>query len=185
MTTPTPPTPPAPPGSGPMIPAKPDAPTMTLLTRDEFRRVALTVVGNNPGMEMNLAGQIVGEALAYLVTVSRNRDLPLAPSPVVDEGWHALILHTETYGQLCEKLGGFIHHYPETPEETAYDAESIALTLATMEAAGVAPDRALWAGPEENEVGVRSIVWHTPSSNCGPIKIEKKPKPKPSKAVPA
>ncbi|TYC76191.1 hypothetical protein [Streptomyces sp. CB01881] len=78
-------------------------------------------------------------------------------------------------------------HIRETPEEMAYDAENVALTLAIMETAGVAPDRELWAGPNESEAGVRSIVWHTPSSNCGPIKIEKKPKPKPkpSKVVPA
>ncbi|MEV7024175.1 hypothetical protein [Kitasatospora sp. NPDC093558] len=171
---PKPPVPPAPPGPGPMIPV---ASQVALLTRDEFSRVALTVAGNNPGMETDLAGRIVGEALAYLVTVSRNRDLPLAPSPVVDEGWHALILHTEMYGRLCEKLGGFIHHYPQTPDETAYDAGTIRLTLATMAESGVGVDPQLWAGPDANEVSVRSVVWHAP--DCSPIKIIKKPKPKP------
>lgn len=169
---------------GPMAPPG----TVWLLTRDEFMDVVRTVVGNNPGMETPLAHRIVGEALAYLVTVSRNRTKPLAPSPVVDEGWHALILHTELYARLCEKLGGFIHHYPETVEDTAYDNKVIGRTIAAMAGEGIAADPELWAGPDEGGVEVTANVWHSPGPNCGPIIVNPPgvPKPgKPSKLTPA
>ncbi|MFC3030963.1 hypothetical protein ACFOEE_00260 [Pseudoalteromonas fenneropenaei] len=34
------------------------------------------------------------------------------PSKLVDELWHAFILHTAEYQKLAEKMGMFIHHYP-------------------------------------------------------------------------
>ncbi|RMI26770.1 hypothetical protein EBN88_29775 [Streptomyces triticirhizae] len=39
----------------------------------------------------------------------------ITPSNVVDEGWHALILHTNLYERLCRRLGRFVHHWPERP----------------------------------------------------------------------
>lgn len=78
---------------------------MDLLTAGEFQRVADTVIGSNPGMEPELSRRIVAEALAYLTTYARNVNAQIAPSPVVDEGWHALVLHTELYASLCEGLG--------------------------------------------------------------------------------
>ncbi len=67
----------------------------------------------NPGMSEDMAGRIVEEGIKFVAACSRNPGTGLAPSRIVDEGWHALILHTAMYAELCTKLGGtFVHHYP-------------------------------------------------------------------------
>ncbi len=46
----------------------------------------------------------------YLCATSKGS---FVPSPNIDEGWHAFILHTKDYQEFCETyLGKFIHHYP-------------------------------------------------------------------------
>lgn len=39
----------------------------------------------------------------------------LRPTKVIDEGWHAFVLHTKDYAEFCKQfLGRFIHHQPDT-----------------------------------------------------------------------
>ncbi|MDT0346023.1 hypothetical protein [Streptomyces litchfieldiae] len=61
-----------------------------LLSSEEFAAVAATVLDNNPGMRPGVASRIVAQGLAYVATAG-DTEMPLAPSRVVDEGWHALI----------------------------------------------------------------------------------------------
>jgi len=65
------------------------------------------------------AGRIVNEALAFVATAARHPHTYISPSRVVDEGWHALILHTAVYAGLCEQLGTFVHHYLSGPTVAA------------------------------------------------------------------
>ncbi len=48
-------------------------------------------------------------------------DARLRPSRVVDEGWHALILHTRVYSELCEGVGRFVHHMPEPSDGSRHN----------------------------------------------------------------
>ncbi|MGH8557243.1 MAG: glycine-rich domain-containing protein [Methylococcales bacterium] len=42
--------------------------------------------------------------------------LPLAPTKVIDDGWHNFILFTHDYKKFClDFLGRFIHHEPIDP----------------------------------------------------------------------
>jgi len=150
-----------------------------LLTGEQFTGVVNTVLGNNPGMAPGLAQRITAEALGFLAACAHDRQAPIAPSLVVDEGWHALILHTDLYARLCERLGGFIHHYPQLPDDTEHDPDTIARTVRLIELAGCTPDPELWAGPGEQPFAVAAKTWHTPTGpgGCGPIIVEKKPKP--------
>ncbi|MEW1722242.1 hypothetical protein [Streptomyces sp. NPDC093109] len=152
-----------------------------LLTRTQFADVRATVMDSNPDMTAELAGRIVEQALAFVATAAAFRDARIAPSPVVDEGWHALILHTLLYADLCARLGGdFVHHYPQRPEPSGYLQGVTEDTLATITEAGYTPDLELWQGPDENRITVGSSTWHTPPGGCGPIVlIPKKPKPQP------
>lgn len=50
-------------------------------------------------------------------------DQPVSPSPIVDEYWHALILHTTIYREYCSQaFGQFVEHAPgsegDRPRET-------------------------------------------------------------------
>ncbi|MFD9333841.1 hypothetical protein ACFWBF_05410 [Streptomyces sp. NPDC060028] len=110
----------------------------SLLSDAQFNDVMHTVLDNNPGMEPGLAGNILVDALAFLAAAAVAPGAGLVPSRVVDEGWHALILHTGLYQSLCARLGGFIHHVPERPDPGQRWHGDIERTVAAIEAAGYA-----------------------------------------------
>ncbi len=137
----------------------------SLLTPHDFTGVVATVLDNNPGMDPATAERIVVDALAFVATAARLPGEPMAPSRIVDEGWHALILHTAVYADLCERLGLFVHHYPERPDATRQKPGVLAHTLKLMRAAGYAPDPALWVLPAEGSIEVAAKCGHGPT--CG------------------
>lgn len=143
----------------------------SLLAADQFEGVAATVRDNNPGMSEGVAVRIVNEALKYVDAVTQSSTVCTSPSRVVDEGWHALILHTKLYADLCARLGGFVHHYPERPDAERFDADVLTRTVATIEQAGHTVDQELWTGPTEALVSVTAKCSHTPTpGGCGPIR---------------
>lgn len=128
------------------------------------------MVDSNPGMEEGAAERIVVEALKFVDAAARFPAVRITPSTVVDEGWHALILHTDLYGRLCEQLGRFVHHWPERPDAGRYDAQALIRTVAVIEQAGHAVDGELWTGPGGGLVAVAATCSHTPRpGGCGPI----------------
>lgn len=141
-----------------------------LLTPENFTGVVHTVLDNNPGMASDTAERIVQDALKFVATARTFPTMPITPSRVVDEGWHALILHTAVYAELCERLGGFVHHYPERPDASRHDPDALARTVALIEEAGYTPDYELWTGPTRALVAVAADCSHTPvPGGCGPI----------------
>ncbi|SDP33631.1 hypothetical protein SAMN05216259_12431 [Actinacidiphila guanduensis] len=159
-------------------PYRPEGPRMSttlinvrgLLTNDEMADVSATVLGNNPGMDQATAERIVIDALAYVTTAARNPGVYISPSRTVDEGWHALILHTALYARLCDRLGRFVHHYPERPDPTRHKDGVMDRTLDLMREAGHIPDMELWTRPLEMVIDVAANCSHTPKpGGCGPI----------------
>lgn len=125
----------------------------SLLTDDEFSRVAALVVRDNEVTE-DLAERITDEALKFLSAAATNTTpgRHLRPSKTVDMGWHALILHTELYAGLCRQLGRTIHHRPEGPETLRRDATKLADTVASIREAGFEPDEYLWGALADTEI---------------------------------
>ncbi|MEW2547912.1 hypothetical protein AB0910_19415 [Streptomyces sp. NPDC047002] len=162
--------------SAPMIVKDPRA----LLEPEQFADVRATVLDANPGMTEDIAGRITAQALAFVATAAAHPGASIAPSPVVDEGWHALVLHTQLYAELCERLcNGFVHHVPERPDGSEYDPDLTTRTMLTMASAGYPVDVELWRGPDQSTITVGALTWHTPNGpNCTPIIITPKPKPK-------
>ncbi|MEU8774416.1 hypothetical protein [Streptomyces sp. NPDC048606] len=178
MTSPTPPPPPCStkPG-GPPTPAQAATATLTLepgtrdardlLTPADLFAVIATVAKDNPDMGWTMAERVTLEGLKFVAAAATGAR-GIAPSRVVDEGWHALILHTAVYTGLCERLGGgFVHHYPELPASGRYDPEFIDRTMVAIEMAGYPVDRELWRGPDNGVTDVSATCQHSP--NCGPI----------------
>lgn len=65
------------------------------------------------------AEELFVETLKYLYACRQARKvkIPISPSLVLDEGWHAFILFTKEYARFCEEcVGEFIHHVPDTGE---------------------------------------------------------------------
>ncbi|MFE2556687.1 glycine-rich domain-containing protein [Streptomyces sp. NPDC059352] len=140
----------------------------TLITTAEFDGVTATVVDNNPGMSETDAARIVEEALKF---VAAGAQFPggMRPSRTVDEGWHALILHTVVYEGLCARLGRFVHHVPERPDPTRHDPTALERTQARIEQAGYEADRTLWLGPSNGSIPVAASCEHT---SCGDANCE-------------
>ncbi|MFJ8163800.1 glycine-rich domain-containing protein [Streptomyces sp. NPDC096136] len=154
-----------------------------LLNPDDFMAVTATVAKDNPDMGWTMAERVVVEGLKFVAVAADGTERGIAPSRVVDEGWHALILHTAIYKGLCERLGGFVHHYPEPPDSGRYDPEFIDRTMAAIEAAGFPVDQELWRGPDNGIVEVSASCQHAP--NCGPIQPMPTPQCLPDPPPPA
>jgi hypothetical protein len=146
----------------------------SLLTEDQFSAVRATIETNNPGMAPETVDRILLQALAFVAACAVFPKARLTPSRVVDEGWHALVLHTKTYAELCGRLGAFIHHRPETPDPSRYDRAVIDRTTAYIEEAGYSVDGDLWHRPDDDLVSVAAKCQH--SDDGGPIVTIPKPK---------
>ncbi|WP_137235152.1 hypothetical protein [Streptomyces sp. BPSDS2] len=147
-----------------------------LITDERFTSCRSTVMDANPDMSQEMAGRIVEEGLKFVAACSRNPGVGLAPSRIVDEGWHALILHTAMYAELCEALGGnFVHHFPGY-DPTNYDPEILDRTRQAIANLGYVADAQLWGEPsDETLVSVAAKCQHAPECT---IVIIPKPKPK-------
>lgn len=149
-----------------------------LLTAKELEAVTATVQLNNPGMALSVAESIVLEALKFEAACAFNPGARLKPSRVVDEGWHALILHTRIKARLATVLGLFVHHVPEAPDTGRHDPNALARSQAAIEAAGYIPQPAMWVGPSDTSIPVAASCEHSPAppegtcngdcSNTGP-----------------
>jgi hypothetical protein len=108
-----------------------------------FDRLVARVMTDNDD-DQPTAARITEQALAFLVACAANPGAGLAPSPDVDKGWHAFILHTADYAEFCDRVAGrFIHHLPDEPGEEDSGA-GIPATVAVMRALGLSVDADLW-----------------------------------------
>lgn len=158
-----------PPNPGPdpePIPALP----RQLITDQHFQSCRGTVMDANPDMSEELAGRIVDEAIKFVAACAKNPGVGLAPSRIVDEGWHALILHTAMYAELCQVLGGkFVHHYPGW-DPTHFDPPILDRTREKIAALGWEADPELWGPPsDETLVSVAAKCQHAPECTIRPM----------------
>ncbi|MEU9110588.1 hypothetical protein AB0D04_02005 [Streptomyces sp. NPDC048483] len=134
-----------------------------------FTGVVDTVQANNPDMERDIAEQIVAEALKFIAACAQFPGERLRPSRVVDEGWHALILHTGVYATLCRSLHRFVHHVPERPDTTRHDPGALKRTMQRIADAGYEVDVRLWLPPTDETIPVAATCEHSepPPAGCG------------------
>ncbi|WP_432153422.1 glycine-rich domain-containing protein [Streptomyces tricolor] len=165
------------PDGGPVDPKPPAAFARMLITDAEFASCRSTVMDGNPDMSEQMAGRIVEEGLKFVAACAANPGVGLAPSRIVDEGWHALILHTAMYAELCVRLGGpgrFVHHTPGY-DPTNWDPPIIDRTRETIGGLGWEADPELWGPPSgEMLVSVAAKCQHAPDCT---IVITPRPKP--------
>ncbi|WSU33941.1 hypothetical protein OG391_01715 [Streptomyces anulatus] len=143
-----------------------------LIPDERFTGCRITVMDAHPDMSQEMACRIVEEGLKFVAAYSRNPGVGLAPSRIVDEGWHALLLHTAMYAQLC----GFVHRFPGY-DPTNYDPEILDRTRQAIADLGYVPDAELW-GPSSDEP-LASVATHCQHAPDCTIVIIPKPKPKP------
>ncbi|MER5441828.1 hypothetical protein [Streptomyces sp. NPDC002790] len=161
---------PAPPNPGP-VPVI----ARILVPDTVFESCRGTVLDANADMPGEMAGRIVEEALKFVTACAKNPGTGLAPSRIVDEGWHALLLHSAPYAELCERLGEFVHHYPGY-DPTNYDPEILNRTRANIAALGWEADAELWGPPsDETLVSVAAKCQHAPECTIRPMPTPQPP----------
>lgn len=120
---------------------------LTLVTPEVTDRLARRITADHPEISTVTARRIVGQAAAFIAASGRQPGQSLAPSELVDYGWHAFILHTADYADFCEQVvGQFVHHVPTDEAETLPGGPKATRerTLAAIAAAGYAVDPELW-----------------------------------------
>jgi hypothetical protein len=117
--------------------------------------------GAHPPGKPSLPKRIVVQALAF-VAAAAVTDSPISPSRTVDEGWHALILHTRVYRWLCERVGRFLHRVPQHPGPSRFDPEWRDRSLDAIRAAGYMVDSGLWRDPRSKAHQVAALCQHRP-----------------------
>ncbi|MCX5008511.1 hypothetical protein OHB05_38780 [Streptomyces sp. NBC_00638] len=65
----------------------------TLLAPDVADRLTRRITTDHPEISATTARRIVGQTAAFVATSGRQPGQTLAPSQLVDYGWHAFILH--------------------------------------------------------------------------------------------
>jgi hypothetical protein len=107
----------------------------------------INYIVRDSGVDLTLAGRILDQAVAFLVLVaSSGEGAAYSPSPLVDVGWHAFILHTREYNEFCERVAGrFIHHVPMEPNEPNSATHGSADAREALTRAGIEIDEQLWA----------------------------------------
>ncbi|AWZ04545.1 MULTISPECIES: hypothetical protein [unclassified Streptomyces] len=144
-------------------------PSSSLLTATAFATAVRTVEKANPELTDGMADRIVSEAVKFVAAAALNSTpgLALRPSQVVDEGWHALITDTKSYAELCQLLGRFVHHVPETPATKKHDTATVDRTLKAIREAGHEPDEYLWSLEAQSSVLVSADCMHSECTDGG------------------
>ncbi|MFF3552524.1 hypothetical protein ACFYXL_03785 [Streptomyces tsukubensis] len=98
-------------------------------------------------MERVVADAVMDQAIAFVYVVGSKQAYELAPSRLVDPGWHAFMLHTQEYADWCQKrFGFFIHHAPNSKVRTLSLMSSV---TSRIRAAGFEVDERLWGTAAE------------------------------------
>lgn len=128
-----------------------------------------------PPVPEDMAGRIVDEGLKFVAAYARFPGVGLAPSRIVDEGWHALIRHTALYADLCKRFGMFVHHYPGY-DPTHYDPPVLDRTRAMIGECGYSADPELWGPPTGKAlVSVAARCRHAPECTIRPMPTPQPP----------
>lgn len=125
---------------------------ITLLDPEVADRLTSRITTDHPEIDQATARRIVGQTAAFIATSGRQPGQCLAPSELVDYGWHAFILHTADYAEFCQRVvGRFVHHVPTVEGEQLPGGPQATRTrtLAAIAAAGYVVDEDLWPGMAE------------------------------------
>jgi hypothetical protein len=107
----------------------------------------INYIVRDSGVDLTLAARILNQAVAFLVLVaSSGEGAAYSPSPLVDVGWHAFILHAREYNEFCERVAGrFIHHVPMEPNEPSSETQGSADIREALTWTSIEIDEQLWA----------------------------------------
>ena len=71
-------------------------------------------IPEDPEVPEGMAEAVMAETLGF-IELAASVDESVAPSKLVDVGWHHFILFTRDHVDYCAGLGGYVHHVPDRP----------------------------------------------------------------------
>jgi len=87
-------------------------------------------------------------------------------SPVIDEVWHAFILHTREYAEFCQSIfGRFVHHAPNWPEQPLSGAGGSQFRNVYGRLFGQLPE--IWTNHLDGQGGECSGTTNCQDPDCG------------------
>jgi hypothetical protein len=108
-------------------------------------------IAREEDLDVSSAQRIVNEALGFVKCIADHPGTGLAPSPLVDIGWHTFILYTREYAAFCARHAGvFIHHDPTDDPTAATDVLPPADTVEFMVRLGYPVDPSMWVSADTN-----------------------------------
>lgn len=139
-----------------------------LAPEDVRDRLAAYIVREHPEFTHKFAVRLVLEAAAFQAASAAHPGIVMAPSKLVDHGWHAWIMHTRDRDVLMQRIGADVPHVPDLPGEEPGDRTAIRhATLNAIEAAGFAIDQELWASPSAECTQCHAGCSDSPNSGKG------------------
>lgn len=118
-----------------------------LVGRVEHDREFQHLFGDKAAEEQReIAARIMDQAIGFLVVAADSgANGPYSPSEQVDIGWHAFLMYTREYADLCRRIAGrMIHHAPSDVPGVNYGTGNVIRTVAAMQVRGLFVDMALW-----------------------------------------
>ena len=121
-------------------------------------------IAQKAGIPTEKAEELFVETLKYLYVCrqARKARISVAPSLILDDGWHNFILFTKEYARFCkEYVGEFIHHVPDIGEP---NQERYVISRQVAESLLGPLDSAIW--PEAGMADCCQSI--PPCSSCQP-----------------
>ncbi|MGW6719395.1 glycine-rich domain-containing protein [Streptomyces sp. NPDC054995] len=118
----------------------------TLLTPEMRGILVANMLHKFPEMGAEFAHRGVGQMLAFLAAGVDSPE-PVSPSPMVDDFWHAFLLHTKAYREFCtDRLCKFVDHQPGFLDRDEHGGGKAlrARTVDAITAAGYMVDPEFW-----------------------------------------
>lgn len=114
-----------------------------LVSTTTFERVSKRI-SKDHGFTPEIAEQILDAALGFLMAC-KDAKMSLAPSELVDVGWHTFLLYTPEYMKFChEHIGHFVHHVPNDDPTKPSQAGGSLSTVEYMRSHSIPFDEVLW-----------------------------------------
>ena len=88
------------------------------ITNFNLDKIVAYAIKKNPDLVQQNVESLKQEYINYMFLASVSDKTLAVPSKVVDDIWHAHLLHNKSYEEFCALLGKMIYHNPTSDETT-------------------------------------------------------------------
>jgi hypothetical protein len=87
-------------------------------------------IARDYGMTVEQAEPVFRDTIRFLYLAGATDARTLAPTKIIDKGWHSFLLFTRDYAEFCDRyFGHFIHHAPRRSSDPPPKVNHLAATF--------------------------------------------------------